>query len=196
MRKRVAAYLLVMAVAVAAAGVCLWFALTSGQREVLRTFGGTESVRILKNPTKVEAFRLGKLPEGMHLHEAGLEDYPITAGPFSVPTEIAQSITAALLDPDSYVWLPKKCKPKYGVRVAFHGSGGRIDILLCFECDYLASYRDGEPVSGGNFDYARAELVLAAKAIFPEDEVIQSLAEDRHAGRTAEPLPGNDGSNR
>jgi len=65
------------------------------------------------------------------------------------------------------------------MRLSFVNKSGRVDILLCFECDVLLVGRDGHFISGEDFDCSRAVFVRAAKEAFPNDDLMQQLDEDR-----------------
>ncbi len=143
---------------------------------IAEMFGGGPALATVAKPSRVEAYRLDPLPAGRSWTEASVADYPVTAGPVAVPAAIVGPVSAALLSPDTYGWdFAKSCLPTYGVRLSFHRGGERIDVLFCFECNILLIGRDGRTTGGEDFDRNRAVFVRAARALFPEDDLIQRL---------------------
>ncbi len=100
----------------------------------------------------------------------------MSAGPINVPDDEVSKLRAVLLDESTYGWeYAKGCIPDYGVRIQFQHDSDEVDVLLCFECNILLVYHNGKAVGGEDFDDGRPQLVEIAKAVFPDDEVIQSL---------------------
>jgi hypothetical protein len=143
---------------------------------VRQVFGGGANLAIVARPERVEAYRVGPLPEGVDRDAAMLSDYLVVAGPIELPKEIAGEASAALVSPGTYMWdAAKACVPVYGVKLSFIRGSERVDVLVCYECLILRVGRDGQAVGGGNFDYGEAALIKAAKAAFPGDAEIQAL---------------------
>ena len=108
---------------------------------------------------------------------ANATDYPVTKdlGPF--PQDQIPHLLSVLRDPKTYEWeYVKGCIVTPGVKLKFQSDGHQVDVLFCFECDILSVYRDGQYVSGGNFDFGRPQLVDLLTANFPNDPLIQSLS--------------------
>lgn len=169
---------LLVAAAAAASLAAAWFVVEtrflSPQRRLAALFGGLGGLATVSKPDGVEAFRIGPPSEFDH----SLDDHPIIAGPVVVPRDIAGRISDVLASPDSYFWdAAKACEPTPGVRLSFRRADDRVDVLLCFECNILTVYRGGILTGGEDFDDVRPVLVRAAKVLFPEDEVIQTLEE-------------------
>ncbi len=150
---------------------------------VVSMFGGNESLAIVAHPERVEAYRLGLLPEGIDSDKATLADHPITGGPVKVPPAVGAELARVLTSGESYGWdYAKGCgNPIYGDAVSFHRPPGRVDVLFCFKCDVLMVERDGSITGGEDFDDIRPILVRSIKPLFPGDAVIQSLHEN-HGG--------------
>ena len=148
---------------------------------VVSMFGGDESLAIVAHPEKVEAYRLGLLPEGVDSGKATLADHPITAGPVEVPAAVGKDLARVLTSGESYGWeYAKTCgDPIYGVALSFHREADRIDVLFCFKCNVLGVQRNGSITGGEDFDPIRPILVRSIKPLFPGDAVIQSLGENR-----------------
>jgi hypothetical protein len=146
---------------------------------VVTMFGGDESLAIVAHPEKVEAYRLGLLPEGVDTGKATLADHPITGGPVEVPPAVGADLARVLKSGESYGWdYDKLCgAPVFGVAVSFHRAADRIDVLFCFKCNVLLVERNGSITGGEDFDPIRPILVRSIKLLFPADAVIQSLGE-------------------
>jgi len=150
--------------------------------EIDRLFGGTVGRETVLRPERVTAFRLKPILNDQVLP---LDDYPIVAGPIEVPRESGDSIGSILVSHDSYSrddWL-KACIPVYGVRLSFARGDDTVDVLLCLECELLATYLNGKSVSGDDFEPACNQLLSLVKQLFPNDEQIQSLKPRSLAGR-------------
>ena len=108
---------------------------------------------------------------------ANATDYPVAKDLGAFPKDQIPMLLSVLLDPKTYEWeYSKSCIFIPGVKLSFQSDGHRVDVLFCFDCDILSIYRNGQYVSGGNFDFGRPQLVDLLKANFPDDPLIQSLA--------------------
>jgi hypothetical protein len=94
-----------------------------------------------------------------------------------VPIQTAAEIGRILSQSSSYNWdIRKSSTPMPGVRLDFITDANEsMQVLLCFECNILIAYRDGERVGEEDFDPARADLIRLIKPLFPRDETIQAL---------------------
>jgi hypothetical protein len=148
--------------------------------DVRQMFGGAAGIDALRSADRVEAYRLGKLPDEINWQTATVSDYPVAAGPVVVPGSTAKHIAVVLQKPTSYGWeFAKSCIIRPGVRLDFIRGNDRLQILLCFECDIVSIVLNGEHVGGEDFDNVRGELVRAIRSLFPDDPVIQTLREGR-----------------
>jgi hypothetical protein len=167
-------YITAVLVASTSIACILWYRTRDNRIEDL--FGGAKNVAVVANPDRVEAYRVGPLPEGIYWQDAKLGDYPLIAGPVPLADATAYDVSAALLRAETYVWdWAKACIPNYGVQLSFIRGTDRVDVLLCFECDMLLIGRDGKIIGGEDFDNSRATLVRAAKNSFPDDDAIRKL---------------------
>ncbi|MBA3480316.1 MAG: hypothetical protein H0T51_00740 [Pirellulales bacterium] len=149
---------------------------------LVKLFGGVSNMRVVRHPTRVEAYLLGDPPGGSPPeHYVSPLDYPVTAGPIVVPSNSVGIISEALLANDTYGWeWDKACGPPvYGVKLSFYQAKDRLDVYLCFQCDVLTTARDGQVFGSEDFDNARHVLVKALKQVFPNDKVIEELSEQR-----------------
>jgi hypothetical protein len=143
--------------------------------DIQRLFGGFEGATTLKYVDRVEAYLIDQ-PTDTKQAAVGLLRYPIRKGPISVPNSDAKALKRSLLDRKSYAWnMGKACQPAYGVRLDFIRSDHRVSVLLCFECDTLSTYLDGEIVAIKDFDGARPTIGPIVRSIFPNDPTFQSL---------------------
>jgi hypothetical protein len=156
--------------------VAVVLALTSGctsRTEAYETvFGGEDAAAAVRDATTVEAYRL----VAPSYFQQTLDKYEMASGPVPVPANLADQLKQLLLDPGSYDFtIAKGCVPDHGVRIEFVHKGRKIDVLLCFECQILSVYDNGEAVGGEDFDRINGQLVSIVKQLFPQDQVIQSL---------------------
>jgi hypothetical protein len=147
-----------------------------------RLFGGSTGWSILTKADRVEAYRIGQLPDKSSeaFARAQIADFPILNGPVTVPATHVEKLKLTFQDFETYGWkFAKGCIPAPGVRLDFIHGGQRLSVLLCFECDILTSYLDEKLVGGEDFDHARPILVRTVRSLFPDDPKIQSVAEKR-----------------
>ena len=149
-----------------------------GRWQVTRLFGGCENLRVLRDATSVEAYRLappiGKNPQQERTAPSGFQ---VVSPPVLVPQDLAASLAARLTSPSSYRFsIGKECGyPDYGVKLSFTKDGQKVEVFLCFHCRELAVVKDGVTMGEADFDRAAAELIAATKRLFPDDEPIQQL---------------------
>ena len=92
----------------------------------------------------------------------------------------SRAVRDALGTQQAYLWeTAKACLPRWGARLGIRGVSTELDVLLCFECDILSVFRDGERVAGEDFDPVRSDLVRAVKSAFPSDPVVSRLGLSR-----------------
>ena len=146
----------------------------AGDLEKLFGKGGARDV--IAEPEKVQAYRLAE----ESFYQPTVNDYETIAGPVAVKGELAKATSKLLLADDSYLReVGKGCEPIYGVRMEFMQGKKKADVFFCFGCDILTVYFQGKPVGSEDFDKIRPQLVKIAKQIFPGDEAIQGLKENR-----------------
>jgi hypothetical protein len=143
--------------------------------DIQRLFGGSVGSSTLNYVDRVEAYLIDR-PADPAEGAGGLLRYSILKGPISVSNSDARTLKRALLDRKSYLWnMEKDCKPVYGVRLDFIRGDHRASVLLCFECDLLATYLDDQFVAVKDFDGARPIIGTIVGSMFPDDPKIQSL---------------------
>jgi len=102
--------------------------------------------------------------------------WPVVKGPVLPEPKISGELLAALLDEKTFCnWDEGKgCKPHPGVMIRLKGTE-TIDLMFCFECDMLLTFRGREPIWGANFDYSHNRLLSYFIAIFPDDPDLPKL---------------------
>jgi hypothetical protein len=170
--------LLATVAAVAAIGAI--YALTLGRSPAARLFGGGANMRIVREATRVEAYRLTP-PEGVDpfLVNTSPLEYRTSAGPVAVKSKLAERLQATLLSPQTYMWdAAKACGyPVYGVKLSFFRDGERVDVYFCFKCMVLRVVRDDQLLGGADFDHGKQVFVDTVKELFPQDAEIQAIRE-------------------
>jgi hypothetical protein len=151
-----------------------------GPSPIPRLFGGSGNMTIVREATRVEAYRLAP-PAGSRPMEDYISplDFETASEPIAVPTAMAESLATTLLSADTYQWdTAKACGyPVYGVKLSFFRGNDRVDVFLCFQCRDLAVTRDGQMFGGGDFSRMDRTFVEAVKKLFPDDAEIQPIRE-------------------
>ncbi len=160
---------LVLLVALAACGRADW--------RIGKLYGGRGSVELLTAPDRIEAFRIAPDPaRDARATDPVLGRFPILGDAVAVPAEDAAALSAILLDPDTYDWdRAKGCDFRPGVGLRFHRRVSHLDVALCFECDELMIFRQGQVAGMEDFDAARPRLVAIVRRLFPDDPAILAL---------------------
>ena len=147
-------------------------------RNLERLYGGPANLEAIRSCQAVEVFRLrhpktSEIPERDYLL---YNRWPVVKGPILPEPKISGELLAALLDENTFCnWDEGKgCKPHPGVMIRFKGTE-TIDLMFCFECDMLLTFRGREPIWGANFDYSHNRLLSYFIAIFPDDPDLPKL---------------------
>ncbi len=168
------------AVIVVVAAVGAIYVATVGRSPMSRLFGGGENMSIVRDATRVEAYRVTP-PSGSNPMEDYTSplDYEVVTEPVAVPAEMAREMSRALLLPATYSWdSAKACGgPVYGVKLSFFQDSERVEVYFCFQCSMLAVVSDDRVLGGEDFDNAEALFISAVKKLFPEDAEIQAIRE-------------------
>lgn len=144
--------------------------------QLVRRLGGEHVAAVMQNPDSASAVLLETFRQPPEPHQC-IPRSPDT----DVPTDVAERISAAVLDPQRNLQSPgaKGCLPIYGVRIRYTTGKEQIDLYLCFQCAVLAIYRNGLPVAGAHFDSIQQVLKNEVIAIFPTDRVLLGLEKPR-----------------
>jgi hypothetical protein len=104
--------------------------------------------------------------------------YGIVGEVVDVSDDAAAALAAVLGDDATYDWDHQKgCKFQPGVAFRWEKRRTTVDVLLCFSCDELEIFLDGEAVGYEDFDAGRARLVRIVKDLFPHDAEAKTLEE-------------------
>lgn len=164
-------------VAVIAAAGAIYVA-TVGRSPMSRLFGGGENMAIVREATRVEAYRVAPPPGSKPMEDyISPLDFEVAAGPVAVPAEMAKELATTLLSADTYYrGAMKACGyPVYGVKLSFFRGNDRVDVFFCFQCGDLAVTRNGTKFGVGDFYQSKRPFVQAVKALFPGDAEIQNI---------------------
>ena len=139
--------------------------------DVAILFGPSQVLDAINSSTNVTAYRL---PENSY-NRAKLDEYKMLSGPISLSSDTQARVRSILLDPAMYGGPSTACVPDYGVRFQFRHNGKDVDVLLCFKCDILGVYEDGDARRIEYFTPGRTQFVTLVKELFPDDADIALL---------------------
>lgn len=155
-----------------------WALAAAGDGEVVEALGGPLGYVTFKRARRAQAWRLGS-GEGPAT-TASLHGYGVLAGPVAVDAEQVRALAEVLESPRATRVSAKRCGFSPGVAVRWQDGAHALDVLICFSCDDLQYYFDGEVVDHPyDFMRVRPALVAAVKTMFPRDEELQALADRR-----------------
>jgi len=161
-------------------GYFAWHRL-SPRIDLQKLFGGPVNLQIVGAADKVRVWKTegflnrqsDSQPEQRAFYRKGGE-------PKTVPSELAKSLIEKFSNRSSYygdTGSSKACMPMPGFVVAFIRAEGEVDIFLCFECDILAVQVGENYKAQADFDPSHNELLRVIKALYPNDDKVQSLRE-------------------
>lgn len=151
--------------------LALLLPLLGGCQETAKNFLGRTGTIVLRQPTKIEAWRIH-----------GGQGTPEIASPAKeLNVDLARQLAALMLDSKTYSFdSAKGCmfEPAVGFRI--WRDKRSIDVILCFHCTELKLVSP-DPVSPKypsrteDFDNARPAMINLVKQAFPDDKEIQEL---------------------
>lgn len=142
-----------------------------------RIFGGTDNADLVADPVRVEAFRL-RPPSAVVDVKPQYNEWPLAGGRVRVPADVAARLSNALTREGTYGGdEPKGCDPSPGFMLRFHGDGRTVDVVFCFECAVLFTYRGSRPLWYANFDGSTKMLAVLLLKLFPGDPDLAKFAE-------------------
>lgn len=152
--------------------------------QLVSALGGERAVEILRGAEQVEAVLL-ETPPNPQL--APPHEYPITGDWVMVESAVASSIADWLLEPSHHVvareGIATGCFPIYYLRLRYSAGESAIDIYVCFSCDAVAVYADGDRVPYQRIRLAVDGLLGQALRIFPDDPALREAAARRNKRR-------------
>jgi hypothetical protein len=145
-------------------------------RRIEKLFGGPDNVDIVASPERVEAFRLRPPSPGEVVEH--YNQWPALGPAVRVPSEVASRLSRGLTKESTYpLWEDAKgCDPRPGFLLRFTADGRHVDVVFCFECAILFTYRGSESIWYANFDESEKAIASLFLQIFPRDPVLSRLA--------------------
>jgi hypothetical protein len=154
----------------------------------------SRSLKLLKNATRVEVFRIYDKTDPdikekpQLLDNLSVSGFPVWAQGKDQGNDFASRLAEVLNDKQTYTDVFVRC---FWPGVAFRAwkDDEYIDIVICFKCEnlYCGPPRE-ENSTAGNVSFfrtpARPRLVQLAKEAFPDDKEIQALPESGWAGQS------------
>jgi hypothetical protein len=179
MRKQ-AAWIIAICLAVAA-GYLAWYLRHRHPIDMQKLYGSTANLQAVQSPEKVQIWKT----EGFLTRQSGSPPeqsafYRKAGEAKTVPPDLAKSLIEKLSNPSSYYDAgnsAKACIPMPGFVLGFTGEKQEVDVFLCFECDILTVQAGESFKAQGDFDPSHNELLRVIKALYPNDEKVQSLRE-------------------
>ncbi len=144
--------------------------------DIVALFGNVRSLDAIKKAPTVRAYLLTVQDEN-DLHRRSISEFRSTEDPSTVLKAFNTELKEVLLNPATYLWdEANACTPNYGIRIQFLHDNQQVDILVCFQCNFLAIFEDGDYTGRQDFTPAgRRRFLIIAKKLFPNDNMIQSL---------------------
>ena len=141
-----------------------------------KLFGGKGGLDVVEFPERVEAFRL-RAPDGAQAQQ-GYNRWPTVGPAVRVPSDAAARFSRGLTRESTYPrWEdPKGCDPRPGHMLRFFGDGRSVDVVFCFECKILFTYRGSESIWYANFDGSTKAIATTFLQVYPNDADLKALA--------------------
>lgn len=157
-----------------------WALAATGEERAVEALGGPLGYVTFKRARRAQAWRLnGGDPDAPTTTES-FHGHGIVSGPVSVDEERNRALAEALESPKATRVSNKRCGFSPGVAVRWKDGPHTLDVLICFACDDLQYYFDGQVVDTPyDFMRVRPEVVAVVKQLFPRDEKIQALPDKK-----------------
>jgi hypothetical protein len=141
-----------------------------------KLYGGAEGLDTVEGPDRVEAFRL-RPPDRPTAH---YNEWPTVGEPVRLPSAVASRFSRGLTRESTFPrWEePKVCDPRPGFMLRFTSGGRHVEVVFCFECRILFTYRGGESLWYANFDGSTKAIAGLFLQIYPNDPVLAHLAKE------------------
>lgn len=125
---------------------------------------------------RIASFQAGQEPLPQTDKPQAIHGYPVTSSAVPIDDLSRVTLSKILGDPDTYLWDDAKaCEFLPGIALQFAADNITLDILICFSCDELVFYANGELAGHEDFDPRRTDLLKVIKHLFPEDPTLQAL---------------------
>ncbi|HEV3028973.1 MAG TPA: hypothetical protein VG457_15445 [Planctomycetota bacterium] len=144
-------------------------------RRIEKLFGGPDNFDIVASPERVEAFRLR--PPFLSEKVDHYNQWPVQGGAVRVPADVAARFSRGLTSESTYPrWEDAKaCDPRPGFMLRFTADGRHVDVVFCFECAILFTYRGPESIWYANFDESTRAIASLFLQVFPRDPSLSRL---------------------
>ena len=111
-----------------------------------------------------------KLQNGVNLH-----GYAIISKAIPLSGKSRNALSQLLTNANTYIRhsVPPDCLFRPGVAFRFNDGNIKVDLLVCFSCNELRYYLNGQIV--GESFFKSQELLERTKKLFPDDKKLQSL---------------------
>lgn len=145
-----------------------------GEREVLTAFGEHRAIDAFKNATSFAAYRISAHADaGEHVY---VNEYDIISQTENIDDDYGHTLQNIMLNGDSYSMdSPISCSLQFSLGIRCFYDEDTVDILICFNCDAVNVYYNGEFSGGGILKSGRRQLLAIAKNLYPDDPLIQKL---------------------
>jgi len=145
-------------------------------RRIEKLFGGPDNFDIVASPERVEAFRLRPPSPGEKIDH--YNQWPVQGAAARVPADVAARFSRGLTNESTYPrWEDAKaCDPRPGFMLRFTADARHVDIVFCFECAILFTYRGPESIWYANFDESVKAIASLFLEVFPRDPALSRLA--------------------
>jgi len=142
---------------------------------ILQLYSGETSVELLKNPSKVQAFRVDAAPRAPKPGETHAGPFIATAPAVDVPADAAIELSTLLRDADAYDWRRggKQFRPQVGV--VFVRGAYVLELALDFDTSQVRVYAGDQPLGSQSIAPSRERFLAVAKRTFPDDAAVQAL---------------------
>ena len=131
----------------------------------------------LSKATICEVYRVDdSYPKEQKIQNGGnLHGYTVISNAIPLSKQSRNVLSRILTNADTYFRhaVPTNCLFRPGVAFHFTERNIKVDLLVCFSCNELRFYLDGEIV--GNSHFKSHEFLKFTKKLFPDDKKIQSL---------------------
>ena len=143
-----------------------------------KLYGGAEGLDAVESPDHVDAFRLRPPAPGQQIPR--FNEWPVVGQPVRVAPAVASRFSRGLTRESTFPrWEePKACDPRPGFLLRFTSGGRHVEIVFCFECQILFTYRASESLWYANFDGSTRTIAGLFLQVFPGDPVLSRLASE------------------
>lgn len=104
-----------------------------------------------------------------------------TRKPVKISAELAERAKALMSDRMTYFRVPSLCRFNPGVTLKFRKANREITLVICLKCADLSVHQGDAEVGFASFSTGQEKVEYLLRGIFPRDEDIRQLIEEREA---------------